>query len=173
MFKTEIKYGIITGLFICGWQLIEYSLGFHTDKMHIGEYTTYFVIIIPFFTLYMGIKEKRDRINGGHISIGQGIRTGLMISLIATVIVAAYLLIYFNTINPNFFEISIAYHKGKMISRGKTSEDIAAEMGRLKYMFSLVNQFLFGTLGLVTSGFIISLAFSMLLKKNPQRTLLI
>jgi len=171
MFKTEIKYGIITGLFICGWQLIEYSLGFHTDKMHIGEYTTYFVIIIPFITLYMGIKEKRDRINGGHISIGHGIRTGLMISLIATIIMAVFLIVYYNLINPDFFEIGIAYQKEKLMVRGRTSEEIALEMGNLKSMFSFVNRFLFGTLGIVTSGFIISIAVSMFLKKDSNRTL--
>ena len=173
MLKTEIKYGIITGLIICLWHLIEYFLGFHSYKMHIGEYTTYFVVIIPFITLYLGIKEKRDKIYNGRISLRQGVRTGLMISLIGTVIVAVYLIIYFNSINPNFLDLSIAYQKSKLMSRGRTAEEITTEMDRLKFMFNFVNQLLFGIIGLVTSGFIISFALSMLLKKNHNRTLLI
>jgi len=173
MIKTEIKYGIITGLIICFWQLSEFLLGFHTNKMNIGEYTTYFVVVIPIITIYMGIKEKRDKIYSGHISISRGIRTGLMISLVATLIVAVYLVFYFNSINPDFLELSIAYQKGKLLSRGKTVEQISLEMNQLKFMFDFVNQFLFGTLGLLTSGFIISFALSLFLKKNPDRTLLI
>jgi len=173
MIKTEIKYGIITGLIICLWQLSEFLLGFHTNKMNIGEYTTYFVVVIPIITIYMGIKEKRDKFYGGHISISRGIRTGLMISLVATLIVAVYLVFYFNSINPDFLDISIAYQKGKLLSRGKTGEQISLEMNRLRFIFSFVNQFLYGTLGLLTSGFIISFALSLFLKKNPDRSLLI
>jgi len=173
MFKTEIKYGIITGICICCWHIAEYLFGLHSSRMHIGEFTTYFVVIIPFITLYFGIKEKRDKFNNGHISLGQGIRTGLMISLIGTLIVAVYLVIYFNSINPSFLDLSIAYQKGKMISRGKTAEEIASELGKLKFMFKFVNQLLFGIIGLVTSGFVISFALSMLLKRNHNKTLLI
>ena len=173
MIKTEVKYGIITGLVICLWQLSEFLLGFHTNKMNIGEFTTYFVVIIPFITIYIGIKEKRDKMYGGRISVRNGIRTGLMISLVATLIVAVYLIFYFNTINPDFLDLSIAYQKEKLLSRGKTGEQISLEMNRLKFMFSFVNQFLFGTLGLLTSGFIISFTLSLFLKKDPDKPLFI
>ncbi len=173
MLKTEIKYGIITGFIICLWHLTEFLLGFHSNKMYIGEYTTYFVVIIPFVTLYLGIKEKRDIVHGGYISLGYGIRVGLMISLIASIIFAFYLVLYFNLINPKYFDLSIAYQRGKILTREKTGEKLNSEMEQLKFMFNYINQLLFGILGLVTSGFIISFTLSMMLKKNHNRILII
>ncbi len=171
MLKTEIKYGIITGAGICLWVLIEFLLGFHTEKMYIGEYTTYFVVFIPLLTLYMGIKEKRDRRNRGQISIGSGIKAGLMISLIATVIIALFLIAYYNYINPNYAELGIAYQRQKLILSGKSTDEIANEMESIKNMFRFINQFLFGTLGVVGTGFIISIALSLFLKKNPGKNI--
>ncbi len=171
MLKTEIKYGIITGAGICIWLLIEFFLGFHTEKMYIGEYTTYFVVLIPLLTLYMGIKEKRDRINNGQISIGSGIKTGLMISLIATVIIALFLIAYFNYINPNYAEFGVAYQRQKLILSGKSTDEIAGELESIKNMFRFINQLLFGTLGVVGTGFIISIALSLFLKKNPGKNI--
>lgn len=173
MLKTEIKYGIITGLIICFWHLTEFLLGFHSNKMYIGEYTTYFVVIIPLVTLYLGIKEMRDKEKGGYISLGCGIRVGLMISLIASIIFTFYLVIYFNFINSKYFDLSIAYQKGKIITREKTGEKFISEIEQLKFMFSYINQLLFGILGLITSGLIISFTLSMMLKKNHNRTLII
>lgn len=169
MLKTEIKYGIITGGGICLWILMEFLLGFHTEKMYIGEYTTYFVVLIPFFTLYLGIKEKRDKRNNGNISVFNGIRTGLMISLIATVIIALFLIIYLNYLNPNYAEIGMAYQRDKLLLNGKSNDEIALEMESMKIMFSFINQFLFGTLGALASGFIISFAFSLFLKKKLDK----
>lgn len=168
MLKTEIKFGIITGAGICLWILLEFLLGFHTIKMDIGECTTYFVVLVPLFTLYLGIKEKRDKRNKGQISINHGIKTGLMISLIATVIIASFLIIYFNYLNPEYAELGIAYQKKKMILRGKTSDEIAAEMERMKNMFGFLNQFLYGTIGAVGTGFLISVALSLFLKKKSN-----
>ena len=168
MFRTEIKYGIITGIGICLWILAEYFLGLHTNKMEIGEITIYFAIIIPLITICLGIKEKRDKANKGNISIYNGIKTGLMISLISTVILAIFLIIYFNYINPEYTEMGVAYHKTKMIRRGKSSVEIELETEKIRAMLGYVNQFLFGTLGIIGSGFIISVVAALVLKKDAE-----
>ncbi len=172
MLTTEIKYGVMTGTGMCLWILIEFLLGFHTDKMYIGEYTTCFIVFVPLVTLYLGIKEKRDRRNNGQISISSGIKAGLMISLIAAVIIAFFLIAYFNYINPGYAQLGIAYQRQKLIQSGKSTGEIASEMESIKDMFGFINQFLFGTLGVLGTGFIISVALSIFMKKNSGNNLL-
>lgn len=166
MFKYEIKYGIITGVGICIWIFLEFLLGFHTVNMDWGQYSIYFVLIIPIITTYLGIKEKRDNQNGGIISFGGGIKTGLMISLIAAVITALFIIIYFNYINPGFFERGIAFQKEKLILKGKTGKEIGKELKNIRATFSFINQLLFGIIGTVGTGLIISIVLSLFLKKS-------
>jgi len=166
MFKIEIKFGIITGAGICLWILSEFLLGFHTVRMNIGEYSIYFVVVIPFITIYNGIKEKRDTENNGIISLGGGIKTGLMISLIAAFITAVFIIIYFNYINPKYFEYGIAYQKEKFYLKGKTDIEFSEQLKNIKVVFSFINQLLFQILGTVGTGFIISVALSFILKNN-------
>ena len=167
MLKAEFKYGIITGIGISLWILLEFLLGFHTNNIDMGEYSTYFVVLVPLLTLYLGIKEKRDKWNKGQISFNSGIKTGLMISLIGTVIIATFLIIYFNYLNPDYAEWGLAYHKKKMILRGKSSAEIAVEMEKMKSTLGFLNQFLYGTIGAVGTGFIISAALSLFMKRTP------
>jgi hypothetical protein len=166
MFKSEIKFGIITGAGICLWILTEFLLGFHTVRMNIGEYSMYFVVIIPLITIYYGIKEKRDTQNKGVISLGSGIKTGLMISLIAAVITSIFIIVYFNYINPKYFEYGIAYQKEKFYLKGKTNIELSEQLKNIKAVFSFINQLLFQILGTVGTGFIISVVLSFILKKN-------
>lgn len=166
MIKTDLKFGIITGITVCAWILIEFFLGFHTTRLSVGEYSSYFAIVIPLVTLYMGIKEKRDRYYKGKITVSAGIRTGLMITLVSAIITTIFLVIYYNYINPDFIQIGLALQKHRIILTGRTELEIAREMEKIREIFSFTHQLLYGILSTLGIGFVISLALSVLLKNN-------
>ena len=166
MIKTDVKFGIITGIGICAWILTEYLLGFHTTRLSVGQYSSYFAVAIPLVTLYFGIREKRDNYYGGKITVGAGIRTGLMISVISAIITTIFLIIYYNYINPDFIQIGLALQKHRMLVTGRTEMEIAKEMEKIREIFSFTHQLLYGILSTLGIGFMLSLAFSVLLKKN-------
>ena len=166
MFRIELKYGLITGAGICLWIIAEYFLGLHTTQMHLGQYTIYFVVIIPLFTIYFGLKEKRDRHLNGKITINGGIKAGLMISLIAALIISCFLIIYFNYINPQYSELGVAYYKEKLMLSGKTAVEVTQELDSIKRTFSFINQLLFGVIAVMGTGLLISFIMSLYLNKN-------
>ena len=168
MFKTETKFGLLMGIGICLWVLIEYFLGFHTSKLHIGQYSIYFVTIVPLLTIYLGLKEKRDLQFNGKISLSNGIRSGLMISLIAAIIISFFLIIYFNYINPQYSEIGVAYYKEKILLSNKTLIQQKQELDNINKMFSFINQLLFGVIGTICAGLFISFVVSLYLKKDDS-----
>lgn len=166
MFRTEAKFGLITGIGICLWILLEYMLGFHTTKMHIGQYSMYFVLLVPVLTIYLALKEKRDLHLKGKISINGGIKSGLMISLIASIIISVFLIIYFNYINPQYSELGVAYYKEKIMLSDKTLIQQTQELDSIKRMFGFINQLLFGVIGTIGVGLFISFIVSVYLKKD-------
>jgi phosphoribulokinase len=169
MKNTEIKYGVITGLSVCCWVMIEYMLGFHTTEMEIGSYTNFVALIIPVVTLYLGIKEKRDSSPKGEITISKGVYTGVVISLISALITTIFMFLYYNYINPNFISIGIAFQKQKLIERGKSEAQIAAQINQIKEMFQVSYQLIFVILSSIGTGVTISLAISALLKRSPYK----
>lgn len=166
MFKTEFKYGIITGCLICLWILVEFLSGFHTDRIHIGRYTIYFVAIIPLITIYLGLKKKRDLRSDRRLPLTGGIKSGLMISLIAAVIISIFLTVYFSYINPQYSDFGVAYYKEKLISSGKTSAQVTDELNEIKGTFSFINQLLFRVIGTIGTGLLISFFVSLYLNRD-------
>src|SRR5258707_15625252 len=100
--RTEVKYGVITGIAVCSLVVIEYLMGFHTSRLEIGRYSGYFSMIIPFVTLFLAIREKRIETEEESLSVWQGIRTGVLVSFLSAVITAVFMLLYNNLINPGW-----------------------------------------------------------------------
>ncbi|MGH2575679.1 MAG: DUF4199 domain-containing protein [Ignavibacteria bacterium] len=166
--KTEIKYGLITGIAVCIWILLEFILGFHNEKLEIGKYSGYFATIIPIITLYLTIKEKRDMHLNGFLTLGQGIKTGLIVSLISAVITTLFFMIYNNYINPGWMELAMEWEKSQMMQSGASQTEIAEKIKQYETMYSPTNQLLFGFLATVAVGFILSLIISLILKKKSN-----
>lgn len=120
--------------------LLEYALGLHTTRMDIGQYCDYLANIIPITMLYLAIKEKRDKVLGGTLTFGQGMKTGVLISLITAAIVTIFWYVYLIAINPLFIELGIEFEKNKMVLSGMSEADVAAKLGSIKSMYSLPMQ---------------------------------
>src|SRR5712692_6702618 len=135
--KPELKFGLINSAGICLWVLFEYALGFHTTKMNIGQYTGYLANIIPITMLFLAIKERRDKINGGTLTFGQGMKTGIIISLITALITTIFMYIYYTAINPRFIELGIEFEKRRLFESGMGDADVAAKLETTKSMYSL------------------------------------
>ena len=167
--KPELKYGLLNSAGICLWVLLEYALGFHTTKMAIGQYTGYFSNIIPITMLFLAIRERRDKFNGGTLTFGQGMKTGILISLITAVIATIFMYFYYTAINPHFVELGIEFEKNKLIQSGMSEADIAARLESMKAMYGL--PFQLGAILVLTPvvGSVYSAIISAILRRKPAR----
>jgi len=108
--KPEIKYGFLSGILIICWDLAQYLLGFHTNKLALGHYTGYAIYLIIFVALYLGLKEKEIDYNG-HFTLRKGIRTGLFQLVITAVPSSLFLFYYSYKINPFWVEKLIVWQR--------------------------------------------------------------
>src|SRR6187455_3724476 len=130
MQKNIIIYGIIAGIIVSVLMVVSINYISHVDGA--VDYNTSLVIgyasmLIAFSLVYVGIRNYRDKYNGGVISFGKAFKIGIMMVLIAsTIYVIAWLIDYFFFI-PDFMEKFSAQELDKLKSSGASQIEIDKE----------------------------------------------
>ena len=104
--STTVKWGLITGMVYVIFSLLNNMLGIQPGGANQGLsfLMSVLLMLVTFFTLFMGVKEKRDSEMGGYMTFGQGFKSGMGIALIAAVIAAVFTLVYMMFIDPDMGE---------------------------------------------------------------------
>src|SRR6476620_5450732 len=102
MKNVNLKYGLIAGAivtaFMVGGTVAMRNNPDFTGSMLLG----YTGMLVAFFFVFLGIKNYRDKQNGGVISFGKALKIGMLISLIASTIYVGVWLIEYYCIFPDF-----------------------------------------------------------------------
>lgn len=149
--KTYGTYGLLAGLII---------FSIHLAFLDYFDYATnellgYLSIFICLSFIFLGIKHYRDRVNNGLVSLGQGIRIGLAISVMVGIGIAIADFVYTKFIDPSFFE---NYEK-MLVDQGRQDEII--EM-------TSTSAALFMLILVTVIGLIISLISALILQRKHK-----
>jgi hypothetical protein len=147
--KPEIKYGLIIGIGVSLFVLIEYLLGFHTKYLNIGRYTGYASTIIPIVGLYYAIRAKRLENPDKTITFKSAFITGLIASAIASVLISGFFFLYNTQINPGWINKALEADKKQLIKEGVKEKELESSMKLRTELYSPQTQLtsvLFGTL---------------------------
>ena len=128
MKRNIIIYGLVAGIVVSVLMLfttnyLSYCAGNvdYDTSMLIG----YASMLISFSIVYVGIRNYRDKYNGGVISFGKAFKIGLMMVLLAsTIFVAAWLIDYYFFMPPGFIEKSFVYELDKLKASGASQLEI-------------------------------------------------
>jgi hypothetical protein len=148
-YKIEIKWAIIFVVMTLVWMVLERLAGLHSTNIDKHEIFTNF-IAIPAITLYVfALLDKRKKFYNGSMTYGQGLVSGIIISLIVTVISPLTQTVTSLIITPDFFKNMIQY----VISTGKMTQEAANSYFNLK---SFIIQGLIGApiMGLLTTAIV-------------------
>jgi hypothetical protein len=177
MKKNIIIYGLIAGALVsvfmlAGMNYASYCKGNvdYGTSMLIG----YASMLIAFSLVFVGIRNYRDKFNGGVISFGRAFKIGSMIVLIAsTMYVLAWLVDYFYFI-PDFMDRYSAHMLGKLKASGASQAEITKqtkEMARFAIMYK--NPFfnaMMTYVEILPVGLIVTLISSFLLKRKTAKS---
>lgn len=107
--KIEFKWALLFVLMMLLWMVMERALGLHDEKIELHAIVTNFVAIPAILIYYLAIREKKRVDYNNQITYGQAFMSGLVITLIVTLI--SPLTQYATTvwISPNYFDNVIAY----------------------------------------------------------------
>lgn len=147
--RIEIKWAIIFCVMQLLWMLLEKLTGLydqHIDKHHI--YTNF--IAIPSIVIYvLALLDKRKNFYNGMMSYKQAFVSGLIITLVVTILSPLVQYIISTIIAPEYFPNIIKYTVGE----GEMTQETADNYFNLK---SYIQQVLVGTpiMGVITTAIV-------------------
>ena len=173
MKKNIIIYGLISGAIVSTTMLLSMNYLSHCEGT--VDYSTsmligYASMLIAFSLVFVGIRNYRDKYNGGVISFGKAFRTGLMIVLIAsTMYVVAWLIDYFFFI-PDFMEKYSAHTLSELKASGASQLEIAKQTKEMESFGKMYKNPFFNALmtymEILPVGLVVTLISSFILKRK-------
>lgn len=169
MKKTVLRYGLFAAMFMCAFFTISFSIG---KKMsyEAQEVMGYIGIVISLAFVYFGIRQYRDSVKGGQLSFGQGLKIGLLIVLIPSLLFGLFDVAYTSFVNPNFYE-DYGAHMIEQMKKDTPVAEFEAKAKKMKEEMAMFKdnpffQFIVMFLTVFVIGFIVSVISSLILRKT-------
>lgn len=168
MKSTVLRYGIFATLTIVGLSYIVFFLLKNTGQ-GLQEVAGYLTMLLAMIFIFLGIRHFRDRVNGGYLSFGQGLKIGILIVLIPAVAFGLFDILYTEVLNPTWKEDYYSKYIAnlrKSVAADKLDSAVR-KAEKEKEMFSNpVFQFLLmgGTVFII--GFIVTIISSLTLRRS-------
>lgn len=137
MKKNISVCGLIGGFIITLVMLITVNMCYKDPDFEGSMILGYATQILAFSLVFVGIKNQRDKINGGIITFGEAFKTGFLISLIASTMYVLVWLVDFYVFIPDFMEKYTA-HQVKSLQGSSISEtEMTAQLQSIESMKGL------------------------------------
>jgi len=176
MKKNIIIYGLIAGIVVSVLMLASVNYLSHCEgnvsydtSLLIG----YASMLIAFSLVFVGIRNYRDKYNGGIISFGKAFKIGIMMVLIAsTVYVIAWLIDYYFFI-PDFMEKYSAHTLEELKASGASQIEIDEQTKEMANMVTMLKNPFFNAMmtyaEILPVGLIVTLISSLILKRKTAK----
>ena len=162
--QVGLKNGIIVGLIFIVYGMVLQFLGLDMKVMQYLSYLNYVILIIFVVIAHKAFKEGGD----GFMTIGQGLKIGMLITLIGTVISSIFTYIYLKFIDDSMIQKSLDYQIEELEKRGLDDAAIDQAMAVTEKLMTPEIMPLFALVFMLIFGFIIVLIVSLFTKKaNP------
>jgi ABC-type antimicrobial peptide transport system permease subunit len=161
-----IKYGLLLGITKVIIELLNYAFGdLYVRPPWVGILG--FLAFIGF--IIWAIKDFKD-LNEGYLNLGDAIKTGLGVSLIAGFIGAVFMYILIHYIEPDFIQKSLEAQEQLMLEKNPDMDEATLEMAldmTKKFMTpaSILSITLAGTL---IGGLLVSLIAGLIMQKKEE-----
>ena len=171
MRKIVWTYGLIAGVIVSVMILGSVPL-WNRDILNFGnsEIVGYTTIVLALSMIFFGIKSCRDYHFGGSITFWQGVRIGLLITLIASVMYFVAWEVSYNLLDPDFREKLWQYYTEKAKSEGQTDAEINSAVQQIEtwkeWYGNPILRFLLTLMEIVPVGIVITLISSAILRKK-------
>ena len=162
--KIAMTYGLLWGLASIVMSVIMYVTGNHLERSWVQ---TVVGIIIMVAAIYMGLKAFKKE-SGGYMSFGEGLKTGMAVTLIAAVIGAIWFYLFVTVIETGFQEQLLENSLDQMLEQNPNmpQEQIDTAMSITESMTQPWILTSFSIIGTLFFGFITSLIVSAVTKQD-------
>ena len=176
MTKNILVYGLIAGAIVSTLMLL--SINYYSFCQGNVDYNTsmligYASMLLAFSLIFIGIKNYRDKYNGGIISFGKAFKIGILIALIASTMYVVSWLIAYYFFMPDFMEKMSDTMLDQLREGGASQAEIdqqAKEMAEFSVMYK--NPFfnaLMTYMEILPVGIVVTLISCFILKRKEVK----
>ncbi len=161
--KIGLRYGLIVGLI-----LIIYDIIMLIADLSMNDYVRYisYTILLVFIVLAHNAYKKEGN---GYMTIGQGLGTGVILTIVQGFLTSLVSMIYISFIDPSILEKLREKAIENIEASGSSDAEIEQAIKMSDLFLSPIGIFIVGFISSLFVGFIISLIVSLFTKKdNPQ-----
>ena len=146
--KFAVNYGVILGAIMILIAVIMYVTGMALEGKQWPQYLYY--IIFPATIIY-AINQFKIK-NANMLSLGEGIKIGVLIGVISAILYIVYTLIFNYIIDPEFMGQVLEMAKDKMLEENPDMTEEMANQG-LKFIEMFTNPFVSSAFWIALSAF--------------------
>lgn len=162
--KIALNYGLYMALGTIALSVIVYVMGMTYEQPWWQSVGNFLIMILAIVYGLKAFKSTGD----GFLTLGDALKTGLAISLVAGIIGILFNYIFTNFIEPDFMANMLEMTRENMLEQNPemTSEQVETAMGFTEKMMSPAIMAAFGIIASLFFGFIISLIAGLIMKQN-------
>lgn len=162
--KIALNYGLLLALSTIVLSVIVYVMGMTYDQ---PWWQTLLNFIIMTVCIVYGLKAFKND-NEGFLSLGESLKTGLAIALVAGLIGSIFSYLFVTVIEPDFAVNMMEASRVKMLDQNPemTEEQMEMALGITEKMMSPGILMAIGIIASLFFGFIISLITGLIMKQN-------
>lgn len=116
--KFAMNYGIILGVIMILIAVVMYVTGMPLEGIQWPQYLYY--LIFPTFVI-IGIKAYKTK-NGGFLTLGEALKTGVAIALISALVYIVYVILFNYVIDPEYNAKIIEVVREQMLENDNVTE---------------------------------------------------
>ncbi len=159
-----LKYGIFLGLISVAFAIMLFTMDLHYQRSTTN--TIISIVIIVFMVVIAIYQFKKE--NSGYLTLGQALKIGLGVALIAAIISVIYTIVLFNVLDPDFMDKSFEYTKDTILEQNPNITEQQLEQNRkIQKNFAWVAYPVILIFNLF-AGFVISLIAGLIMKKTKN-----
>ncbi len=159
--KTGLTIGFYLGLFTGVYSIALYYLGAFENGL-LGLISRAVFIL----TLFVGMKQFRDKLNGGFLTYSKGVKLGVVISLSTGFVSGLFLLVLVKFIAPEFIGLLIDKALLILSESGLPESQIVQAEKMYRKLFTPGSLVFFEIIGQAIIGTLISLILAAIVKKD-------
>ncbi|MBK9272331.1 MAG: DUF4199 domain-containing protein [Saprospiraceae bacterium] len=157
--EIELKWAFIFFLASLLWMVLEKVSGLHGERIGLHPYLSMLFMIPAVWIYVLALKEKNTKYFGGSMDFKSGMTSGMIISIILTLLAPLTQWIAAEFISPEYFSNVIEY---------SVKEGHYSTVEEAKSYFNLKSYIWQSMVGALISGTLISIVVVYFLRRNSQ-----
>lgn len=147
-----------------------------TTAEGIAKYGSYgmFSMATSLSMIFFAIRRVRDKLQGGFISFSEAMRTGLLVSVIASLFYVVTWMIYFRFVDASFMDAYVAYQESQITSSDLSEAEKTEALKNAQQMITNYKQpgfqFAYTFMEVFPFAFIITALCAFLMKRKKEES---